>query len=138
MREQIKQLGLGHTFIDVGWWMQLYLPLPLRSSASAGALKMSRHVYGAGDNRTLLTNLDHIGTYVARIIADPRTLGHAVQVWEDERSQLDAREIGERVSGDGAALHALRVPVSCFAPACQADTRILCTGDASGTRAVAR
>ena len=114
MREEIKSLGLGHTFIDVGWWMQLYLPLPLRSpaSTSAGALKMSRHVYGAGGSRTLLTNLDHIGAYVARIVADPRTLGRAVQVWEDERTQLDGREIGERVSGDGDALEALRVSVS--------------------------
>ena len=112
MREQIKSLGLGHTFIDVGWWMQLYLPLPLRSTAGAGALKMSRHVYGAGGSRALLTNLDHIGAYVARIIADPRTLGHVVQVWEDERTQLDARGIGERVSGDGDALEALRVSVS--------------------------
>ena len=114
MREHIRHLGLGHTFIDVGWWMQLYLPLPLRSSATPGALKMSRHVYGGGHSRTLLTDLNHVGTYVARILLDPRTLGQAVQVWEDERTQLDAREIGERVSGDEGGLRALRVPVSSF------------------------
>ncbi|KAI1783501.1 NAD-P-binding protein [Ganoderma leucocontextum] len=112
VREHVQQLGLGHTFVDVGWWMQLYLPLPLRSAAGAGALKMSRHVYGAGDSRTLLTDLGHVGTYVARIIADPRTLGRDVQVWEDERTQLEAREIGERVSCDGDALKVLRVPVT--------------------------
>ncbi len=123
VREHVKALGLGHTFIDVGWWMQLYLPLPLRSAAGAGALKMSRHVYGPGDSRTLLTDLDHIGVYVARILADPRTLGRAVQVWEDERTQLEAREIGERASGDGDALKSLRVLVG-FSRGC---IQLLCS-----------
>ena len=116
MRAYVQHLGLDYTFIDVGWWMQLYLPLPLRSSSGVtpGALKMSRHVYGGGDSRTLLTDLNHIGAYVARILLDPRTLGQAVQVWEDERTQQEAREVGERVSGDGDGLKALRVPVSSF------------------------
>ena len=92
--------------------MQLYLPLPLRSAASAGALKMSRHVYGAGDNRTLVTDFNHIGTYVARILADPRTVNHAVIIWEDEVRQGDAHALGERVSGEGEALKEKRIAVS--------------------------
>lgn len=31
--------------------------------------------------------------------------------WEDERTQLEAREVGERVSGDGDGLKVLRVSV---------------------------
>ncbi|PIL29521.1 hypothetical protein GSI_08329 [Ganoderma sinense ZZ0214-1] len=77
----------------------IYLPPPplpeSAASAGAGALKMSRHVY----IHTLLTNLDHVGTCGRTRL---------------ERAQLDAREIGERVSGDGDgdALRALRVPMT--------------------------
>ena len=42
--------------------MQLYLPLPLRSKASTGVLKMSRNIYGAGDDKNMVTDLNHIGT----------------------------------------------------------------------------
>ncbi|KAI8978174.1 NAD-P-binding protein [Trametes punicea] len=110
IRDFIKDLGLPYTFIDVGWWMQLALPLPERSASPMKA--SSYEVYGAGDDRMLLTDLNHIGTYVARIVADPRTLNHAVIVWEDERTQLEGHEIGERTSGEGDALKAKRVYVS--------------------------
>ena len=73
--------------------------------------EQSYTIYGDGNNRMLVTNLNHIGTYVARIIADPRTLNHAVIIWEDEPTQLETREIGERVSGEGDALKAKRIYV---------------------------
>ena len=117
IREHIKQLGLNYTFIHVGWWMQLYLPLPLRSKASAGVLKMSRNIYGAGDDKNMVTDLNNIGTWVARIIADPRTINKLVQIWEDEVTQIEAREIGERVSGDGEQLRAQRAYVNAISPA---------------------
>ena len=96
--------------------MQLYLPLPLRSKASAGVLKMSRNIYGAGDDKNMVTDLNNIGTWVARIIADPRTVNKLVQVWEDEVTQIEAREIGERVSGDGEQLRGQRSYVSAILP----------------------
>ena len=34
IREYVKGLGVGYTIIDVGWWMQICLPLPLRSQAA--------------------------------------------------------------------------------------------------------
>ena len=75
---------------------------------------MSWMVYGTGETRNLLTNLNHIGTWVAKIIADPRTLNQSVIIWEDEVLQKDAHEIGARVSGDGDALRGKRIPVSDF------------------------
>ncbi|OSC98809.1 NAD-P-binding protein [Trametes coccinea BRFM310] len=110
IRDFVKELGVPYTFIDVGWWMQLSLPLPERSVSPIKA--QSHTIFGKGDNKVLMTDLDHIGTYVARIVADPRTLNHAVMVWEDERTQLEQHEIGERESGEGEALKAKRVYVS--------------------------
>ncbi|RPD53608.1 NAD-P-binding protein [Lentinus tigrinus ALCF2SS1-6] len=112
IREYVQELGVGYTIIDVGWWMQLFLPLPLRSTVAQQFKEMSWKITGAGDIKNLLTNLDHIGTWVAKIIADPRTLNKYVIVWEDERPQNDAHEIGARVSGDGDALRAKRIQLS--------------------------
>ncbi|KAI0667037.1 NAD-P-binding protein [Trametes maxima] len=110
IREYVKSLGLGYTFIDVGWWMQLQLPLPERSRSLMKPLTYI--IYGAGNDKSLLTDLDHIGTYVARIVADPRTLNKSVIVWEDELTQLQAHELGERLSGEGESLRDKRVYVT--------------------------
>ncbi|KAI0639999.1 NAD-P-binding protein [Trametes polyzona] len=112
IRDFIKELGVPHTFIDVGWWMQLFLPVPSRSKAPDDAKAMTYTIHGGGTQKLLLTNLDHIGQFVARIVADPRTLNQAVIVWEDEVTELEAHEIGERVSGEGDALKAKRIPVT--------------------------
>ena len=92
--------------------MQLYLPLPLRSAAPQAVKEMTWKIYGDGSARNLVTHNRHIGKYVARIITDHRTLNHAVIVWEDEVSQREAHEIGERVSGEGDALKNKRIAVS--------------------------
>ena len=75
----------------------------------------------------LLINLEHIGTWVARIIADPRTLNQAVIAWEDEVTANVAHDIGERVSGDGDALKAQRFYVSTFSalPAALSRARLM-------------
>lgn len=112
IHDYVKELGLGYTIIDVGWWSQLYLPLPLRSAVPQHLKDMSWMVYGTGETRNLLTNLNHIGTWVARIIADPRTLNKYVIIWEDETTQENAYELGVRYSGDGEALRAKRINVS--------------------------
>ncbi|RPD58079.1 NAD-P-binding protein [Lentinus tigrinus ALCF2SS1-7] len=104
IRDFIQELGVGYTFIDVGGWMQGWLPLPRRSSMSDEAKQVGYTYLEDGSVKTLVTDRRHIGTYVARIIADPRTLNHAVIVWEDEPSQAEAQELAVRLSGDGEAL----------------------------------
>ncbi|KAI0333235.1 NAD-P-binding protein [Cubamyces sp. BRFM 1775] len=109
IRDYVRELQLPYTFVDVGWWMQLSLPMPERSS---GLMKERMNIlYGEGNNRTLVTDLNHIGTYMARIVADPRTLNQAVIIWEEEVTQLEALEIGYRYSGEGGSLRAKRVSV---------------------------
>ncbi|KAL7277508.1 hypothetical protein ACG7TL_008429 [Trametes sanguinea] len=118
IQDFIKELGVPYTFIDVGWWMQLALPLPERSAFFMKAL--TYEIYNNGGAKMLLTARDHIGTYVARIIADSRTLNNAVIIWEDERTQLEQHEIGERASGEGDALKAKRIYVSvAFSISCE-------------------
>ena len=94
--------------------MQLYLPLPVRSQAPPLMKEMGWSVYADGAARSLVTNREHIGTYVARILADPRTLNEAVMVWEDEVRQGDAHALGERLAGLGErdALREKRIVVS--------------------------
>ena len=92
--------------------MQLYLPLPLRSQAPQLMKDMGWSMYADGDARSLVTDREHIGTYVARILADPRTVNQAVVIWEDEVRQGDAHALGERVSGEGEALKEKRIAVS--------------------------
>ena len=108
----IEELGISHTYIDIGWWMQLFLPLPQRSAANDTFKRFSYSVYGSGQNRVLLTDFRHIGTWVARIVADPRTLNRSVIVWEDERRQVEAQEVGEKFSGEAEYIRAQRVNVS--------------------------
>ena len=120
IREYVQELGVPHTFIDVGWWMQLYLPLPLRSRAPLPFKEMTWKIFDDGHARNLLTHLDNIGLYVARIIADPRTLNKAVIVWEDEVKVNAAHDVGEHVSGDGDALKAKRIHVSALFCQCSA------------------
>ncbi|KAI0644860.1 NAD-P-binding protein [Trametes meyenii] len=97
IRDYVKELGIGYTFIDVGWWMQLLLPLPERSTVLWK--QKTYEIHHTGTQKVLVTDHRHIGTYVARIIADPRTLNQAVVIWEDEVAQLQAHEIGERRGG---------------------------------------
>ncbi|KAH9941009.1 hypothetical protein B0H21DRAFT_557417 [Amylocystis lapponica] len=106
----VKSLGVGYTFIDVGWWQQISLPLALDSESPLAPL--SYELYGNGKQKFLVTDLERIGDYVARIIADERTLNQYVIIWDNEVTQEEAKEIGERASGGGEALKAKRVPVS--------------------------
>ena len=92
--------------------MQIALPLPLRSRAAVQFKQHSWKIGGTGETPILLTYLGNIGTWVARIIADPRTLNQAVIVWEDEITANAVHDIGERISGDGEALKAKRIYVS--------------------------
>ncbi|PCH44149.1 NAD(P)-binding protein [Wolfiporia cocos MD-104 SS10] len=110
IHDYIKELGLGYTLIDIGWWQQLYLPSSTSSPAISGP--MSHEIFGDGNKKNLLTDLEHVGVWVARIVADERTLNQSVIVWEDEKTLLEAQEIGERVSGEGEFIKSKRTNVT--------------------------
>ena len=106
----MKSIGVPYTFIDVGWWMSLAAPYPMRSNP--GFKQLSHEIHGNSDKKFLLTDLDHIGTFVARIIADERTINQYVIVWEDELTQSETKDIAEKASGEEEVLKAARNHVS--------------------------
>ncbi|PCH44150.1 NAD(P)-binding protein [Wolfiporia cocos MD-104 SS10] len=110
VRDCVKELGLGYTFIDIGWWHQGYLPSSTNSPSILGP--MSHEIYGDGNRKNLLTDVEHLGMYVARIVGDERTLNQNVIVWEDEKTLLEAQEIGERISGESNLIRSKRTNVT--------------------------
>ena len=115
IREYVKELGLGYTFIDVGWWMSFFLPVPVNTPVPQLVKTYTWTVYGGGDDPQLLTDTRRIGFYTARILADERTLDKAVIIWEDVATQNEAYALAERYSGEAEALRAKRIDVSCRA-----------------------
>ncbi|GJJ09949.1 hypothetical protein Clacol_004173 [Clathrus columnatus] len=94
----IKELGIGYTFINVGWWMELILPYP-PSQPESHVTTLPRFFVGSGDVKSAVTRREDIGKFVARIIADPRTLNAYVFCHGDEvtvnEAYATAKEVGK-------------------------------------------
>ncbi|RAH81521.1 NAD(P)-binding protein [Aspergillus japonicus CBS 114.51] len=101
----IQKLRLPYTYIDAGWWHQLTLPrlpsgrvdhlLP-RPPAAHPSLPLGLD----GNVPTALADLRDVGRYVARIIADPRTVNKRVHVYNEVYTLNRVYEVVERVSGE--------------------------------------
>ena len=100
IRSFIQNLGISYTFIDVGWWMQLILPHRLDSPAPPSAVSWSHQSFGPGTVKVAVTSNDDIGSFVARIIADPRTLNRYVFCWSEEVALKEVYALADRVSGE--------------------------------------
>jgi len=102
VREYLQQSGVGYTFVDVGWWMQLLLPPYSRESSMYPDLpqfaEWVRSKYGNYNTRAAVTDLGDIGKFVARIIDDSRTLNQYVFCWGDEVTQATAIETVDELS----------------------------------------
>jgi len=93
IHEYIQEIGLGYTFIDVGWWTQLLFPT---TDPATEALRFD--LYGTGDVKTAVTDRGDIGRFVARIITDSRTLNQYVFCWAEETTQNEVFALAKRVS----------------------------------------
>ncbi|KAL1595777.1 hypothetical protein SLS60_009466 [Paraconiothyrium brasiliense] len=87
VHQRIWQAHIPYTFIDVGYWHQLsWFRVP--SGRLDYALTFDTpEVFGDGNTPTLLSDKRDMGRFVARIIADPRTLNHSVIAWSDSITQ---------------------------------------------------
>ncbi len=99
--DHVRRLYLPYTMIDVGWWHQLSLPRA-PSGRLDGVLPMPAELIGAGDRPMALTDVSDVGRFVARIVADPRTLNRLVFAYGEVWTQNDiwamvARETGETI-----------------------------------------
>ncbi|KAF2236177.1 NAD(P)-binding protein [Viridothelium virens] len=98
--QEIWRARLPYTIIDCGFWHQVTFP-SLPSGRTAYAQMMPENTMpGDGNTPTLLTDLRDVGTYVARIIKDERTLNKFVVTYSDELSENEIFDIMEEVSGE--------------------------------------
>ncbi|KAJ6789467.1 hypothetical protein PWT90_00268 [Aphanocladium album] len=101
--QYIKDVGLPYTIIDVGWWYQASIP-----SVPSGRLdyltKFNRtEIAGDGNTLSATTDKRDIGRYVARVIADKRTINRFVLAHSELRSPNDIYDLVERLSGEALA-----------------------------------
>ncbi|KAI5885473.1 NAD(P)-binding protein [Schizophyllum commune H4-8] len=93
IRDYVRELGIGYTFIEVGFWYEFVLPFP-PSYAGHPYADLSHDFKGPGNVLLAVTASQSIGDFVARIISDPRTLNHTVFVWEDQVTEEMRRPRG--------------------------------------------
>ncbi|KAL1745538.1 hypothetical protein HDZ31DRAFT_36222 [Schizophyllum fasciatum] len=97
IRDYVREIGIGHTFIEVGWWMQLSVIYPPHINSRTA--DMPRNFIGSGEVPFAVTDEFHIGDYVARVTQDERTLNQTVFIWDDEVTQTEVWEHAQRKYG---------------------------------------
>ncbi|KAH7133754.1 hypothetical protein EDB81DRAFT_903960 [Dactylonectria macrodidyma] len=107
MKEQIyaeiSALGLPFTIIDVGWWYNGFIPqVPSGKTSYAVALPdfLQNLIPGDGTIKTHVVDPDNVGTFVARILADPRTLNKRVMASSAIMSFNDMFDVVEELAGE--------------------------------------
>ncbi|KAH7121524.1 hypothetical protein EDB81DRAFT_666503 [Dactylonectria macrodidyma] len=96
----IKKIYLPYTMIDVGWWFQLSIPTIPSGRTSYATIMPANMVAGDGTTPSGLTDVRDVGRWVARIIADPRTLNKLVFAFDEVLSQNQVHELLEKLSGE--------------------------------------
>ncbi|KAM0351002.1 hypothetical protein ACHAPU_002780 [Fusarium lateritium] len=96
----IQRLHLPYTVIDVGWWYQISLPRLPSGRIDRNLFLHNTAIGGNGDIPCARTDSRDVGLYVARIIADPRTLNQKVFAYTDLRTQHELYDIVEKISSD--------------------------------------
>ncbi|KAH8684066.1 hypothetical protein BGZ61DRAFT_455592 [Ilyonectria robusta] len=96
----IKKVHLPYTVVDVGWWYQVNLPKLPSGRIDYAAMETSDGIAGDGNIPFALTDLRNIGNYVARIIADPRTLNRMVLAYNEVYTQNQVYDLLEKLSGE--------------------------------------
>ncbi|KAL4908830.1 hypothetical protein BDW74DRAFT_187335 [Aspergillus multicolor] len=96
-----QKVSLPYTYIDAGWWYQIALPRLLsgRIDHVLSPAHKDLPVSLDGNVPTALADLRDVGRYVAKIIADPRTLNKRVHVYE-AYTQNKFYDVIERLSGE--------------------------------------
>jgi hypothetical protein len=94
----IKRLWLPYTFIDVGWWYQLAFPRLPSGRIDYAVLNATNEIIGGGTVPSAITDLRNIGRYVAKIIADERTLNRMVFAYDTLMTQNQIYDLLEELS----------------------------------------
>ncbi|KAF5965987.1 hypothetical protein FBULB1_11914 [Fusarium bulbicola] len=96
----VKKVKLPYTIVDVGYWYQLMLPR-LPSGRVDYALPITLGcIPGDGNTPSAFTDLPDVGRWVARSIADPRTLNKMVFAYNTVLTMNQAYDMLEKASGE--------------------------------------
>ncbi|KAJ6130781.1 hypothetical protein N7512_003561 [Penicillium capsulatum] len=95
---QIRQIWLPYTLIDVGWWYQLSYPRLPSGRVDYAMTSGNDEIIGEGNVPTALTDLRDIGRFVALIIKDPRTLNKKVLAYNLVSTQNKIYDLMEEIS----------------------------------------
>ena len=95
---QIRQLWLPYTIVDVGWWYQLSYPRLVSGRVDYAMTSGNDHIIGDGNVPTALTDLRDIGRYMALIINDPRTLNKKILAYNLVSTQNQIYSLMEEIS----------------------------------------
>ena len=100
MINHIKKVKLPYTIIDIGYWYQLMLPrLPSGRIDYALPLTLGG-IAGDGNTPCAFTDLHDVGRWVARIIADPRTLNRMIFAYNAVLTMNQVYDTLEVASGE--------------------------------------
>lgn len=112
---ELAASGLPYTIIDVGWWYNGFIPkIPSGKTDKAIALPdlMQNLVPGDGEMKTYVVDNEDVGRFVARIIADPRTINKRVMAAGDNLSFNEMFGMAEELTGEKVARKTVRPPIS--------------------------
>jgi uncharacterized protein YbjT (DUF2867 family) len=100
MLDRIRHAYQPFTVIDIGWWYQNCMPLLLSGRWDDLVTIPVTKIIGDGNVRTALTDVADVGKYVARIIADPRTLNRFVFAYNEVTTFNKLWDLIEELSGE--------------------------------------
>ncbi|KAL0057042.1 hypothetical protein AAF712_016334 [Marasmius tenuissimus] len=92
--------NIPHTFIQVGMWPDASFPFPHAVNGDLIANSFQKQFNGPGNVKTSWTALERVGEFVARIIADPRTLNKTVHTWDGEFTLDEAYALASKLTGE--------------------------------------
>ncbi|KAJ8089256.1 hypothetical protein PM082_014504 [Marasmius tenuissimus] len=92
--------NIPHTFIQVGMWPEASFPFPHAVNGDLIANSFQKQFNGPGNVKTSWTALERVGEFVARIIADPRTLNKTVHTWDGEFTLDEAYALASKLTGE--------------------------------------
>lgn len=115
----IQRAGLPYTIIDVGCWHQVFVPkVPSGRTDHQHSIYIDHRIVGDVDQRFALTDMADIGTYVAQIVSDPRTLNQHVFAYTEVLSMNQIWDIMASASGE--------TPIKDYVGHPIADTNAIC------------
>jgi hypothetical protein len=92
---------VGYTFVHVGFWYQItFPPSPKVYTPSTAPVSFLYNVYGSGDVKSAVVDLNDIGVFVVRIIQDEATINQKVLACEEEITLNQAWALAQRYSED--------------------------------------